>query len=356
MGSVFPTSQVDYQLEVHRREPEFAALREDWTALHSRSLNPAPYTAYDWISICWKRHRNDPRNELFVVTARAENRLVLALPLRARRGALGFRVLSWIDSKTPFYSDVLLEDSPAGLAAAQVAAKYLATDRSILRVRLNTVPEEAAVHHLLRWLSVRTKSSSQSGFIDLTKFASAEDYLLRQSASLRYDFRYAKRTLEGLGEAQIRVASSARQIDEGLNWLFTTKARQLAAKGTLEAWFVAPETLELFQAACKVGLSNGSSALYTLSISGNILAAELTFIGGETYFLSKTATDRSLPKASFGAYLRMLVVMDAIRAGAKAVDLMLGDYPWKERMRTGTKAVSSHRVAGFYMSRLQRVR
>jgi CelD/BcsL family acetyltransferase involved in cellulose biosynthesis len=353
---VFLTSQVDHKIEVHRREPEFAALREEWTALHSRSLNPVPYTAYDWIDLCWKRHRNDPRSELFVVTVRAENRLVLALPLRARRRALGFRVLSWIDSKTPFYSDVLLEDSAAGLAAAQVAAKYLATNRSIVRVRLNTVPQEAAVHHLLRWLSAKTRSSSQSGFIDLTQFAGAEDYLRRQSASLRYEFRYTQRALERLGEARIRVASSASQIDEGLNWLFTTKAKQLAAKGTLGAWFAAPETLKFFQSACKVGLSDGTSALYTLSMSGNILAAELVFTGGETYFLSKTATDRSLPRLSVGAYLRMVVVMDAIRAGVKTVDLMLGDYPWKERMRTGTKAVSSYRVQGFYLSRLQRVR
>jgi CelD/BcsL family acetyltransferase involved in cellulose biosynthesis len=342
------------RLAVCRSGAALAALSREWDDLHARSLNRVPHTRYGWISLCWDRHSGDRGSAPFVVTVRAGDRLVLAIPLRSQAGPFGLQVISWLDSKTPFYSDLLMEDSAAGRAATRMAARFLCADRTILRFRFNHVLADATAHHLLALMPVAVKTQHFASQLDLTEFADAADFLRRLPARLRYDYRHTVRVLQGRGEPCFSRAASDAEIAEAVTWLFSTKTAQFGAKGVASPWLEAPGTRTLFEEACRIGLTDGSCAIHSLRVSDSIVAAELYFSCEGNYFLSKTAADRSHPGISPGSCLRLSMIMDAIGTGGKSIDFMLGDDAWKHRMRSGTKAVASYRAPGHLLARVTR--
>ena len=336
-----------------RDDAGLSLLRDDWIDLQSRALRPTPYASYDWISLCWQLHRPDSRKRPHIITARHRGRLVLAVPFLARRLPIGLSIVSWIDSQTPFYSDILLEDSAVGLAATRLAAAALLGDRGILRMRLNLVPQDAAAQHLLVHLRARLKSSSPVGSMDLGRFAGRSDFLRSLSQNLRRDFTRTQKLLSQLGRVEIGVAQSVDQIRPALAWLFSAKAQRLERQGRLGSWFRDPRTALLFTSACEMGLSTGACKLFLLELNDTLVAAELVFVTDGVYYLSKSMYDDGLPKSSPGTLLRLSVIMDAIDNGARHVDFMLGTYPWKQRMQTSTRAVGSYRIDGYLLSHLR---
>lgn len=342
-------SREDLRLNVLRTEGELDDLVSEWSDLHGRSINPVPYTTHNWVSLCWQRHRRDRDSELFIVTGRVRGRLVLIVPLRSRRSVAGLRVVSWIDSKTPFYSDLLVEDSVPGRAAIDAAADLLNADRSILRFRFNYVPEDAAANLLLDKMPVRIRSQRQVSVLVLNDFAGPEDYLRRLPTRLRYDYRHTIRVLGQRGTVEFVQASSTDEIEAAVDWLFTTKSAQLAAKGTSSPWFTAPQTQSLFASACQRERGGDGCTIQLLKAGGAIYAAELMFHSNGLYYLSKTAADRTIGGISPGTCLRISNMMEAIRRGGRSVDFMFGDDEWKSRMRNAQRTVRSPRAPGWLL-------
>jgi CelD/BcsL family acetyltransferase involved in cellulose biosynthesis len=332
-----------FGIAVHERLAAFEALAPAWRALEARSIGRAPYTRYDWVRACWARHAG--RRRLHIVTAEAEGRLVLVLPLCARRLPLGFHTLAWIDSETPFYSDAAVEDSALGRAAARAVGTWLAADRRLLKARFNYVPEGAAFELLRgegRWYESARFSAGQ---LELGGMETPEALFKVLSKGFRRDFKACARVLESEGGhfARLTTMDAAQPV---LDWIFATKGAQLAARGMLRAWFAAPQTKALFAAALRAGLADGSVVLFTIELAGRLAAAELAFCGGGTIYLSKGAYDPAFGRYSPGNYVRLRLIMDLMREGMTRVDFMIGDHAWKTRLRSGTHDVVHHRLAG----------
>lgn len=332
-------------IAIHDQPAAFEALAPDWDALQARSIGQAPYTRHDWLRACWVRHEERHDWRLHIVTATHAGRLVLALPLRARRLPFGFYTLASIDSGTPFYSDILVEDSEDGRAAAAVAGAWLAADRCLLKARFNYVPDGAALGLLRgtgRWYE---RGRLRVGQLDLTGFASPEAFLRAQSKSFQRDVKACARLLAREG-GQFRRLTTPESAQPVLDWIFATKSAQLAARGKLGAWFAAPQTRTLFSAALRDGLADGSAALFALDIGGRLVAAELVFCAGGTIYLSKSAYDPAFGQYSPGTYVRLRLIMELMAEGLQRVDFMIGDHAWKTRLRSGTNEVRHHRLAG----------
>lgn len=343
----------DLQLSIVRNETGLAALRDDWIGLYGRALDRSPSATYDWISLCWEQHRGDCGKRLHVIAVRSGGRLVLIAPLLVQSSWTGLGIVSWIDSKTPFYSDILLEDSAAGQVAARLAASILVSDRGLLRMRLNLVPENAAAQHLLKHLKARRNSARAVGIMDVAGFSSGDAFLTSLSQNLRRDYTRTRKMLAKRGSVEITSATTAEDVREATAWLFETKRGQLQQKGTLSEWFADRRTEALFADACMRGLTSGDCKLYLLKLNGALIAAELVFTGPNTYYLSKSAYNAGFPKASLGTLLRLSVIMDAIAHGVTRIDFMLGTYEWKDRMKSSTESVVSYRIDGFLLARLR---
>ena len=343
----------DLQLSIVQGEAELAALRNDWIELYGRALDRSPSASHDWISLCWQLHRTDRGKRLHLIVVRSRGRLVLVAPLLVQRSWTGLWVASWIDSKTPFYSDILLEDSESGRSAARLAASSLINDLGLLRTRLNLLPESAAARHLLRHLKARPKSTLTVGVMDIGDFVDADAFLGSLSQNLRRDYRRTLRGLEERSKVEVTCATAPEDIRVAMAWLFETKGDLLEQRGALSDWFADRRTNALFTEAGVRGLATGDCRLYLLKLDGTLIAAELVFAGPKTYYLSKSAYKAGFPKVSPGTLLRLSVIIDAIARGVKRIDFMLGTYEWKDRMKTGTSVVTSYRVDGYLLARLR---
>ena len=91
---------------VIRDEASLQALESEWEDLFKRAAVQTPFLRYSWVRLCWDRQRAIRGTTLFLVVVRKHDRPVLIAPLVRRKEKLSF-----LDSATPQYNDVLVEDS-----------------------------------------------------------------------------------------------------------------------------------------------------------------------------------------------------------------------------------------------------
>ena len=337
-------------------EAGFRALAPDWDALHARSRGLEPYARHDWIALCWARHKKERGTRPHIVTVRLDGRLVAVLPLRAGAGLFGLKLLRWIDSKTPFYCDVLREDSADGVAALMGAAAYLRRDRRVLRFKLENVPDDADALPLFDVLGGGAGNVNLIGTLDLARFDDEEALIKGQPPKMRRDYRSTLRDLRKLGEVETLRLTDREEVTQAVAWLFVTKADRLRQDRKLYSWFVDPETAQLFISAALGGLTSNACRVYALKLDRRTIAVELVFCAADTCYLSKEAFDPNFPRMSIGTVIRLHAMMKMQAEGFKTVDFMLGEYPWKERMRTGTRKAATYRAPGPLLRHLGQTR
>ena len=72
-----------YEIELIRSEDRLRSLRSEWIRLYLQSRPLNPFVSHEWATACW--HHLCPDAGLFVLTARAQGRLVGVAPLRIER-------------------------------------------------------------------------------------------------------------------------------------------------------------------------------------------------------------------------------------------------------------------------------
>jgi CelD/BcsL family acetyltransferase involved in cellulose biosynthesis len=334
------------RIAIERTDEGLVALRDDWAALYRRAANPSPFAAHDWIGLCWERHRAAGGRRLNIVTVAAGGRIVLIAPLLARRDRSGFRVLSWIDSMTPCYCDLLMEDSREGRQGAEMLAAMLTSDLSLRRIRLNAVLQDAAAQHLLRAIGSWAKAPTRSHRIILSDHRGFDDFLSRLSGKTRGNYRRSLRQLAGRGEVVFEAVSDPGEAGREVDQIFARKQEAFANRNMMSAWLFDPGTIALFRRHAMDGVVSGAAALYRLRVGGHTVAAEFAFRGRDRLFLSKTAYDPAWADFSPGMACRMLVIERAFADGLAIVDLMTGRYPWKESLSDRVAECADHRVDG----------
>jgi CelD/BcsL family acetyltransferase involved in cellulose biosynthesis len=323
-------------------DDDFALLEGEWRALAGRAFAPTPFCSYEWIAICWEKLRAGDGTRLYVVTAREAGRLVFVLPLFETRGLAGFRTLGLIDSGTPFYGDLLMEDSAAGRKAAEAVAAFLERQRSIRRIRLNCVLEDAAAHHFLAACSAKPKKTSPVRRLYTADYAGWEDFLRRMNARSRQNFNSRKRMLEKLGRLAFDRVENLQEADSEVAQIFAWKRTALGDELRTSHWLLAEDTERLFRKAAARGLGS----VYRLTLDERTIAAYLGFHSAGGLHLSKTSFDPALSKYGPGRVCRLLLVQHAFENGVGFLDLMTGSFPWKMSMSSRQTSCTNYRVPG----------
>jgi S-sulfo-L-cysteine synthase (3-phospho-L-serine-dependent) len=315
----------------------FDALASEWENLFRRAAKQTPFFRYSWLQQCWERQRLDLRKQLFVVVIRKDDRPVLMAPFIIRpRG--GSWQLEFLDSLTPQYNDVLVEDSLEAGGAIRYLWESLTSLQSIRRFSLNWLQDDSALSHYLE----KTKQDFKiqrftATFIDLTRFAGWDTYLRYLPQKLRQDHGRQLRNLERRGSVEFRMADAATYPTE-IAWLFARKREWVDSKRK-SAWLNAPGTEELFTAAAKEGIVSDRTWLTTLTASGETIAAMLSFREGSTLYLSKVTYNPAWHVFSPARTLMLLTIKRAFEEGIAKCDLMTGRGDWKDTLSTGTKVV-----------------
>jgi len=310
-----------------REETAFQALQSEWEELYRRAALQTPFLRYSWLRLCWDRQRNIDGTSLFITVVRKHGRPVLIAPFRLRA-----RRLSFLDSLTPQYNDLLIEDSADESKYVDYLWQNLRRLRGIRGFRPKWVREDSP---LLPHLDMDRLSPRVASYIDLTKSGDWHGYWNSLPAKFRRDHRRRLRNLKNRGAVAIRISNINTCVDDA-SWLFSQKREWLDRKGKSSTWLKAPGTEELFTAAAKEGIESGRTWLTVLSVDGTTIAAKLSFREGTTLYVSKAAYEPAWHAYSPGRTLQLHTIERAFLHGIRKCDLMIGGQGWlKDKLATG---------------------
>jgi CelD/BcsL family acetyltransferase involved in cellulose biosynthesis len=320
-----------------RDEASFDALEPEWEDIFGRAVGPTPFMRYSWLRLCWNYRR--VRSRLYIVIVRKHNRPVLIAPL-IRRGSS----LTFLDSATPQYNDVLVEESEETSKYVEFFWRILLNRCSGRNLVSKWVRDDSPIAPLLAAAPQEIEPTSyKAAFIDIGKFGDWETYLQSLSAKLRQGYRRRLRNLQKRGTVEFRRAD-ASTCSSDMAWIFNQKRQWLDRRGKSGRWLREAATEELFTAAAREGIESGHTWLTVLSVNGATIAASLAFQQSETLYGSKDAYDPAWHEFSPGRMLKFMTFERAFQNGIGVIDLMTGRYPWKDEFATGKAGVANRRI------------
>jgi CelD/BcsL family acetyltransferase involved in cellulose biosynthesis len=193
-------------LSIVREHASFVMLKDAWEDLFARAIVQTPFLRYSWARLCWDRRRADCDAQLFLMVVRDGGRVVLIAPFVAHRRLLFFCDLSFLDSLTPQYNDILVENSSHASAYIAFLCETLRKMHRVRRLRLNWMREDSPLAPHLASIGQTARWTEQAPYLDLTQFGRWEAFFASLSKKLRSDHRRQLRHLKSLGSVEFRRA------------------------------------------------------------------------------------------------------------------------------------------------------
>ncbi len=165
--------------------------------------------------------------------------------------------------------------------------------------------------------------------VDLTQFASDDDYLASLSKSTRWRVRRSLRGLEALGDLAIKEASSVEQSLE----LFAQAGELHLEKWGSESGFNNQKFVGFHRKLIEANFSSGKVRLFGLRSNGELLGSfYFFFYEGTVYFYLcglKKFEDNNLRPGLVGHYM---IIREFIKEGAAYYDFMAGEEQYKRSL------------------------
>ncbi|WP_051966244.1 GNAT family N-acetyltransferase [Kitasatospora mediocidica] len=309
--------------EVRRDDLALAHLADEWEGLAARCRTATPFQAAAWQQSWWRAYGRP--GALYVLLVRRDGLLVGAAALqRGRTGtftALGGRLID--------YTELLLDDSCAAEAAAQLAAA-LPLHRPWHALDLREVRPGSAAHLVYAHWRGRRHQLLDSVCQHLPAVP-MEQLLARLPGRTAQRSRAKQRKLADAGVESRRVP--AAEVPAAMDDLLGLHALQWESRS------VTPEHVsERFAAHLRestAGLAElGQAVVYRYYLEGELMAVDLlllcpSFAGLYLYGAHPRLRERlDIAGLLFGTSLE-----EAVRAGIPELSLMRGEEPYKERWR-----------------------
>ncbi|MFJ8044226.1 GNAT family N-acetyltransferase [Kitasatospora sp. NPDC096147] len=346
------SGQPRWRAEIRREDDALEQLAAEWDELAARCSTATPFQASCWLASWW-RHYGRPGG-LVLVLVRRDDRLVGAVALQ-RRGPFGG--LTNLGAGLVDFTDVLLDDSCADRAAAELAAA-LPLHRPWHSLELREVHPEAAVQQVYRHWRGRGHRFTDSlcQYLPAVPIAEVLKRLPGKTA------QRSRVKLRKIAEAGVEVrAVAVEEVPETVRELLALHFEQWADRG------VTPEhRTERFAAhlteSTRGLVASGRAALHRFVLDGEVVAVNLVLLcpsfGGLYMYGATPALRERLDIAGllFGAAL------DEVRAAdIPVLSLLRGQEPYKQRWRPDQLAnqrlvLGPGRVAPWAVARAARVR
>lgn len=318
------TGAPSWRTEVRREDDALDQLAAEWDDLAARCATSTSFQAAAWLAAWWRNYGRP--GALVLVLVRRDDRLVGAAALQ-RRGPFGG--LTNLGAGLVDFTDVLLDDSCADRAAAELAAALPLT-RPWHSLELREVRPEAAVQQVFRHWPGRRHRLADS----LCQYLPAvpmEELLKRLPGKTAQRSRVKQRKIAEAG-VEVRTTTPA-EVPEAIAGLLRLHIEQWQDRG------VTPEhRTERFAAhltESTTGLvATGRAAVHRFYLDDELVAVNLLLLsppfGGLYMYGARPALRERLDIAGllFGAAL------DEVRAaGIPVLSLLRGQEPYKQRWR-----------------------
>ncbi|MEO0673018.1 MAG: hypothetical protein AAFZ05_13445, partial [Pseudomonadota bacterium] len=173
----WPVFETDDEIFVIRTADEILALEADWTRLADQHARPSHVFqqfgwARQWLASFGGHHT---AADLAVGIARRDGELILVLPLFVQRIA-GARCLKWLGDPVGQYGDLIVADVPDRLRLISAVFDAVLGEARADAIFLQRVRDDANIRPFLERLGALGTEPNEAPYIDLSGFASFEDY------------------------------------------------------------------------------------------------------------------------------------------------------------------------------------
>ena len=337
------------------------ALRPDWERLAAADPSAGTFNGWSWNRTWWRHYGHLGELRVVVVelprssaTGRdsagpnesagsdrtmGAGRVVGIAPFyHARTRVLRvlhprtLRLIGTGGDTSPDDVDMLAEPRHAD-AAARAVCDRLFEPSGARRLLLEHVPASSAMLRAIEacWLD-RPRGGRPVRTVERRAVAalpgSAETWRAGLSRNSRKHLARRRRRADGLGRIEYRHARTPAEIDAAFAELVRLHRARHASRGEAGS-FASDAYVGFHRELMGELLERDELVLVSLTLDGRTIGVEYAFRCAGTVALFQTGFDPALEAASPGHLMVSHVIEDAIGRGARTVDFLRGDYPYK---------------------------
>jgi CelD/BcsL family acetyltransferase involved in cellulose biosynthesis len=302
----------------------FEALESAWRALDAQS-QVRPFQQFGWTA-AWLRTLGAAGTwQLRIAALWQDGALVAILPLCVRRFR-GLRILEWIAVRVSDYCGAIIDAHIDADAALRAMWHAIERRGGFDIARLSHVRTDTDLFRIMSEFEPWIETFEDAGGVPIA-WASGEEWLAHQSASMRDRVKYKERRMRKAG-FEVRVCDSPAKYAPIIDTLIVQKRPWLAARG-LSSTLNEPGGAEFLQAAAAASAARGELHLSTVEKDGLIAACDLAFVRDGIIYSYIASFDPEYHKYSFGRVLTDTLLMWGCDNGMRRFDLLLGAYDYK---------------------------
>lgn len=312
----------------------FRALSPAWRALAARVGLDGPFHRPEWFAVV-AAHLARPPDRLRLLVAHRGRELAAVLPLVAGRHEVGGVPAQVLRSLSDDHSQ-RFEPLSDGDEATEALWRHLARDPSWDVLELRDLPTGSPSGDRLVELAMQDGFPSgdwpaqRSPRLPLPSTERALDEAM--PAKFRANLRRRRRGLAAeLGEVALeRVGGDGASIDRALaDGLALEASGWKGEAGTGTAIALSPGLERRYRALARLFARSGELGLHFLTAGGRRVAFHFAVESGGVYHLFKPGYDESLARFGLGHLLVDEVARALIARGARELDFLGEEMPWK---------------------------
>ncbi|MEM9351513.1 MAG: GNAT family N-acetyltransferase [Planctomycetota bacterium] len=333
---------------------ELAGVRMAWNALLPQTPHASFFHTYDWLRLFWKHYGGERRLRVLVVRSCGETVGIVPLCVQRERHHFGeVRVLTYpLNAWGTWYGPI--SRNPAGslmLAMEHVRRTPRDWDLIDLRWTPEAGDDRGRTEHAMRLagLEPHTEQDERTSVIAL-EGVTWESYLASRSPKCRHEIRRQRRALEkdaGVVFARCRPAGAAEGDGEACPELFrqcVELSRRSWQGRVTNGNTLCHASVTRFLADCHLVAGRlGMLDICRLSIGDQPAAFSYNYHYHGAVFAMRMGYDPRVTRHGSGAVLLGMMIEDSIARGDRLIDLGIGEYGFKKRLRTA--AIGGRRVS-----------
>lgn len=336
----------------------FDQLEADWVRLHTSSKKSGLFNTWYWNRLWWDHYGE--LGELNIIVVRVHGVIEGIAPLyRCNTRALKIanantiRFLGSGGDTSPDDLDVIVNPH-ADAVVVETLAKAVIQLNELDRVQLSDVPE-----HSLFLKAILRSTSDEGWSLPLLQSQrrkvealpnTIEAYVKTLSRNSRKQRKRRRRRLAEAGEYRYHLCRTPEEIDLAFDELVSLHQSRHASKGE-QGSFGSARYRKFHKALMKAALKRDHLRLYVLVLNEKTVGIEYAFFHKRTLMFFQNGFDPQFEALSPGHLIMMHLIDEAIKEGANSVDLLKGEYDYKnsyakdESLSVGLDIWRSHLVS-----------
>ena len=339
-------------MEIHivTTATDFDALQQSWESLTDGNTRYGIFNSYMCNRLWWAHHQH--LGILSIVVASDNGQIVGIAPLYRlqthRLRKLQLETLSFLGrgaSTTPDDLDLIVADNNREAITRELLQHILASD-SVQRLHLRDLPTDSYTKTALQQMLTGESGTNKAPFRTMqmgdpvarasqTLPDSWQDYLSAQSRNFRKQVKRRNNRLQRSGDARFRLCRESHDIDKAAQALiklhharWENKVVEHDESGSES--FKEPSYLAFHNDLMQALAAKDQLWLMTFELNDEVVGVEYAFEYNKRLSLFQTGFDPEQSQLAPGHLMMARLIEMAIDAGVQELDLLKGDYEYKD--------------------------